>query len=234
MTPKQLELELELVLEDAAAMPVLADLHALWLQAEPVIRQLTVREQLQLGGRVLDQLAELHRAKAEYLLEDWENTYNPQDPNLPGDWLQGLVRQSQHVDVSDLTAPVRRRPKGKSTKSLSPKDTVVSEVPKANILQMLEQVDLETQKATALSVAHEENIQDWVTAIAQWFELDPQPIPLLQLRQQLGWPLVKLWLSLLLGGFLLEARTDDFYSPCITVSMRNGGARQKNEGKRQN
>lgn len=123
MDARQLELELAMALEDAAEMPVLADLQALWQQAEPVMRQLSVREQLRLGGAVIDQLAELHRAKAERLLEDWENTFNPQDPSLPADWLQGMVRQSQYVDVSDLTVPVRRRPRSTSAKAPSDKDT---------------------------------------------------------------------------------------------------------------
>ncbi len=221
MNAKQLELELELALEDAAEMPVFADLHALWQQVEPVMRQLSLREQLRLGGAVIDQLAELHRAKAECLLEEWENTFNPKDPLLPADWLQGLVRQTQHVDVSDLTAPVQRRPRGASKKGLSDKDTVVREVPKASVLQMLEQVELETQKAAALSVAHEESIEAWVGAIAAWFEQHPQPISLVQLRQQMGWPLVQLWLSLLLGGFRLEANDDQFYSVHILVSSNS-------------
>lgn len=218
MNPRQLELELELVLEDAAEMPALANLHDLWQQVEPVMAELSVRDQLRVGGLVFDQLAELHRAKAEFLLEDWENTYNPQDPALPGDWLQGLVRQTQHVDISELTAPVRRRPRGKSPKGSSDDNhTVVGEVSKANLLKMLDQVDQETQKAAALAVAHDENIQAWVAAIAQWFEHHPQPIPLLQLQQMLKWSLVKLWLSLLLGGFRLESKDGDFYSSPILV-----------------
>ncbi|MEM9007687.1 MAG: hypothetical protein AAGE59_29700 [Cyanobacteria bacterium P01_F01_bin.86] len=218
MNAKHLQLALELALEDAAEMPVMADLQALWQQVEPIMEHLSIQERLRLGGFVIDQLAELHRAKAEWLLEEWENTFNPQDPSLPVDWLQGLVRQTQYVDVSDLTAPVRRRPRGSSSKGGAAKDTVVGEVPKANVLKMLEQVDLETQKATALSVAHEECIEDWVGAIAAWFEQHPQPILLMQLRQQMGWPLVQLWLSLLLGGFRLEATDDHFYSAQILVS----------------
>ena len=218
MNAKQLELELELALEDAAEVPVLADLQALWQQVEPVMRQLSLREQLRLGGGVIEQLAELHRAKAERLLEDWENTFNPQDPSLPTDWLQGLVRQTQYVDVSNLTAPVQRRPRGPSQKDLSGRETVVGEVPKANVLKMLDQVDLETQKAAALSVAHDESIEDWVSAIAAWFEHHPQQIPLVQLQQQMRWPLVQLWLSLLLGGFRLETMDNCFYSTHILVS----------------
>ncbi|NER80341.1 MAG: hypothetical protein F6K42_12325 [Leptolyngbya sp. SIO1D8] len=216
--PKQLELALEMALEDAAEMPVLADLHALWQQAEPIMAQLSIQERLRWGATVIEQLADLHRAKAERLLEDWENTYNPQDPELPGDWLQGMVRQSQQVDLSRLTAPVQRRPKGKSSKRVSDNETIVGEVTKANLLKMLDQVEQEVQKETVLAVAHEENIQESVATIMQWFKQDPQPILLSQLQEQLGWPLVQLWLSLLLGGFRLEVADNQFYSARIWVT----------------
>lgn len=218
MNPKQLELELEYAFEDAAEMPMLADLRALWQQAEPLMAQLSIQDQLRVGGLLIEQLADLHRAKAECLLDAWENAFNPQDPTLPIDWLQGLVRQTQQVDVSELTTPVQRRPRGSSQKAPSDKDTVVGEVPKANVLKMLEQVDQASQKAAALAVAHHENIEAWVRTITIWFEQHPEPITLNQLQHQLGWSLVKLWLSLLLGDFSLESTDGQFYSNQILVS----------------
>jgi hypothetical protein len=205
--------------EDAAETPVLADIHALWQQLEQVLKSLTVQEQMRLGGQAIERLAELHQAKAQFMLDEWENAYDPQDPMMSNDWLQGFVRQTQQVDLSELTAPVQRRPKGRSLKpKQSLQNSVVQEVPKANILDMLDQVEAEAQKAIALAVAHEENIQTWVTEIIQWFEHHPAPISLLQLREQLDWPLVQLWLSLLLGEFRLEAMGDRFYNAHIIVS----------------
>jgi hypothetical protein len=218
MNFQQLELKLNLALEDAAAAPALADLQRLWAQVEPVLEQLPIREQLRLGSEVIEHLAGIYQAKAHYWLEDWENTYDPQDPAFSGDWLQGFVRQSQQLDLSELTAPVRRRPRKPKDSQKTEQDSVVGEVPKANVLKMLDQVDLEAQKETALAVAHEERIQDWVGEIHRWFDQYPQPLPLRQLQQQLGWPLVQLWLSLLLGGFCLEPIGDHFYSAGILIS----------------
>ncbi|NEQ48263.1 MAG: hypothetical protein F6K00_33900 [Leptolyngbya sp. SIOISBB] len=212
--PKQLEL----ALEDAAETPAIADLKALCQQFEVASSQLSVQEQLTLGSQVFERLAEIYQAKAEWLLEDWENTHDPQDPNVPGDWLQGFVRQSQHVDLSDLIAPVQRRPRTASGKPKQPQGTVVGEVPKENVLKMLDEVELAEQKAVAIAVAHEERIETWVADIHAWFEVHPHPIPLLDLRQALDWPLVQLWLSLLLGGFELEAIEPSFYSLQILVS----------------
>ena len=173
---------------------------------------------MRLGSEVIEQLAGIYQAKANYWLEDWENTYDPQDPAFSGDWLQGFVKQTQHLDLSELTSPVQRRPRQPKETQKTEQDSVVGEVPKANVLKMLEQVDLEAQKATALAVAHEERIQDWVSEIHHWFDQNPQPLPLRQLQQQLGWPLVQLWLSLLLGGFWLEPIGDHFYSAGILIS----------------
>ena len=210
--------QLELALEDAAETPAIADLKALCQQFEAASSQLSVQEQLAMGSRVFECLAEIYQAKAEWLLEDWENAHDPHDPNVPGDWLQGFVRQSQHIDLSELTAPVQRRPRTASGKQKKQQGTVVVEVPKENLLKMLDEVALEEQKAAAIAVAHEERVADWVAEIHGWFALHPAPIELLELRQALHWPLVQLWLSLLLGGFQLEATEPSFYSAQILVS----------------
>ncbi|WP_204138946.1 hypothetical protein [Halomicronema sp. CCY15110] len=210
--------QLELALEDAAETPAIADLKVLCQQFEAASAQLSVQEQLTLGSRVFERLAEIYQAKADWLLEDWENAHNPQDPNVPGGWLQGFVRQSQHVDLSDLTAPVQRRPRTASGKTKKPSGTVVGEVPKENVLKMLDEVELAEQKIAAIAVAHEERIEDWVAEIHAWFNQHPQPISLLDLQQALNWPLIQLWLSLLLGGFKLEAIDSSFYSLQILVS----------------
>jgi len=210
--------QLELALEDAAETPAIADLKALCQQFEAASSQLSIQEQLALGSQVFERLAAIYQAKAEWLLEDWENAHNPQDPNVPEGWLQGFVRQSQHVYLSDLTAPVQRRPRTASGKTKKASGTVVGEVPKGNVLKMLDEVELAEQKAAAIAVAHEERIEDWVAEIHAWFNQRPQPIPLLDLQQALDWPLIQLWLSLLLGGFKLEAIDSSFYSLQILVS----------------
>lgn len=218
MNFEQLELELNLALQDAAETPAIVNLDVLWQQLEPVLLQLPLQEQLRLGSQVIEQLAGIHQAKADALFDDWENAYDPQDPLVSGDWLQGLVRQSQHLDLSELTAPRRGRPRAKTTKPESVPETIVGEVPKANVLQMLDQVEAEDQKVAILAIAHEERVQEWVSEINQWFEQHPEPIELMQFQRQLQWPLVQLWLSLLLGGFRLEPIDSDFYSARIQVS----------------
>jgi len=216
---RQLELKLDECFGEAAETPAIVNLSSLWQQFEPALAELSVQDRLRVGGQVIEQLAGLHQVKAQHLLEEWENAYDPQDPVFSGDWLQGLVRQTQQLDLSELTAPVKRRPSSPSSKRKASQETIVGEVAKENLLDLLEQLE-QVQAEAALTIAHEERIQEWVMEIRRWFEGHPEPIALLQLRQALDWPLVQLWLSLLLGGFQLERKGEDFYSPCILVSDR--------------
>jgi hypothetical protein len=198
-------------------VPTRADLSALWHCVERVLVTLSPGEQLRLGGYVIDQLADLHQAKANALLSAWETHYDPQDPQLAEDWLRGLVRQSQYVDVSELTAPPRRRSRRPPTEG----DSIAATVPKAQVLDWIDQQHPEaapTTAAQAIALAHAENVGAWVDTLQQWFSHHPQPIPLLQLQGQLGWPLVQLWLTLLLGNFTLQPIGKDFYDPEILVS----------------
>jgi hypothetical protein len=170
---------------------------------------------------VISQLADLHQAKAQAWLAAWEAIADPQDPQLTADWLQGLVRQSQSLDLSALTVPPLRR--RRSTEPPGPQDSTVGEVAKETLLTWVdEQAAMAAAQPldpqAALSMAHAENIGAWVTTLREWFDHHPHPIPLLQLQQQLGWPLVKLWLSLLLGDFALTSVDDDFYGGNIVVS----------------
>ena len=90
--------------QEATEQPTQADLTALWRCFERVMATLDPADQLRLGGEVITQLAELHYAKAQAWLDAWEAVYDPQDPQMAEDWLRGLVRQSQHLDLSALTA----------------------------------------------------------------------------------------------------------------------------------
>ena len=207
---KQLELNLELTFETAAYTPEEANLSDLWLTFERVMGLLPHQEQLRIGGLVIDQLAEIYQSKANYLLDDWEEAHNEAGPNFPDEWLQGFVRQSQTVDVSDVVRQPTRRPKQLSMDLLSEVDSLAEEVEKTAVLAMVDELEAEAQKAKALAVAHDENVSAWVEMISSWFATHPQSLPLVELWRQLDMPLVQLWLGLLLGGFGIEQR-GDFY-----------------------
>ena len=207
---KQLELNLELTFETAAYTPEEANLSDLWLKFEQVMALLPHQEQLRIGGLVIEQLAEIYQAKANYLLDDWEEAHNEAGPNFPDEWLQGFVRQSQTVDVSTVVRQPTRRSKQLSMDLFSEVDSLAGEADKMSILAMVDELEAEAQKAKALAVAHDENVSAWVEMISTWFAIHPQSLPMVELWRQLNVPLVQLWLGLLLGGFGMEQR-GNFY-----------------------
>jgi hypothetical protein len=203
---------LETALNAAFVAPETANLSQIWQSIEPVLISLDLHEQLAVGGAVIERLATLHQAKAEALFEQWQAVYDPEDPTLAQDWLKGLVRSSQQLDTESIVAPPTRQ----RTKSepVHDEDSVVATVDKANLLAMVDEMESGQQ---AISVAHDESVGAWVEQLRVWFEANPEAIELRQLQAQLDWPLVQVWLGLLLGGFRLEPGGGEFYARPIWV-----------------
>ena len=73
-----------------------------------------------------------------------------------------------------------------------------------------------------LDTAHSEDIATWVEAISHYFlNRQEDSLSLVELVQNVQYPiveeekrssLVRTWLALLLGGFQMEQRVEDFYS----------------------
>lgn len=207
----QLELDLEATFEAAAVAPQTVSLVQVLQQFEQALADLPHAEQLRLGAILISQLAQIYEAKADWLLEAWEDAYNPQPPIFSEDWLRGLVRQEQQVDVSMFTAPVTRRSRSNPL-DLADEDSVAETVDKAKVLAMVDQITAEEKAHEALMTAHEENISGWIAAIMDWMnQQSVAEISLVDLHRSLDMPLVQLWLALLLGNFSLEQR-GEFYS----------------------
>lgn len=217
---RQLELNLFSVLAAAEQVPEEADLSALWAQFAEVIDKLPLQEQLRVGGMVLDQLAEICQTKAEFLWDDWQDAHNTEGPVLDEDWLQGLVRQSQHVDVSELVKPISRRREGSEGKRSDRRDeSLVGEVEKANVLAMVDDIEAIEQKQSALAVAHDENASAWSQRIADYLENQSRSVRLVELQHQLQRPLIELWLGALLGGFVIEQKGDFYENQQVWISL---------------
>lgn len=203
---RQLELDLGDAFEDAADMPEEANILELWQQFEVVMEQLPWREQLRMGGEVLAQLAEICEAKSEVLWDDWQDANNSDGPVMDGDWLQGLTRQTQEIDFSELVQRSNHSVSDQDEDSGA--DSFVSEVDKQLVLALVDELTLEEAKAKALAVSHSEDVSAWVAAISS--DLSSAPQRLIELQQQLRMPLIEVWIAALLGGFQLEQR-GDFY-----------------------
>ena len=210
---RQLELNLGFALEEAAEVPETADVLSLWAQFEGELAGLKQRDRLRVAGDVLVQLAGLCEAKADVLWEDWQDAHNAEGPVMDGDWLQGLTRQTQELDFSEL---VNRTYATHPNEDKAGEDSVASDVEKLSVLDMIDALEDADLKSQALAVSHAENVSDWVKAIAAQQAESPQR--LVDLQQQLNMPLIEVWIAALLGGFPLEQRGSFYQTQEVWVS----------------
>ena len=235
MNIQQLELPLWSQLQSARLVPEAVDLVAVLDQAESAISQLPKSQQMQAAGEAILQLAQLCSLRSEVLIENWENAYR--DPHVAHSFFSDIVRQTMAVDLSDLIEPAPPRAHRRS-KSNSKADSVAAPVDKSALLAMVEKLEAkspaselplsdEQKKQLALASAHDEDISAWQRAISHWLRarVSTEPVFLLQLQQQLGMPLVEVWLGVLHTQepcYLKQC--GDFYDPhSIQVSLLEDG-----------
>ena len=212
---RQLELNLEVALEEAAEVPENADVLGLWSQFESELAGLEQRDHLRVAGDILVQLAGLCETKADLLWEDWQDAHNADGPVMDGDWLQGMTRQTQELDFSNL---VNRSYHNRDllSEEKAAEDSVAGEALKLSVLDMIDALEDADLKGQALAVSHAENVSDWVEALANRQEESPQR--LVDLQQQLRMPLIEVWIAALLGGFPLEQRGSFYQTQEVWVS----------------
>ena len=210
---RQLELNLEVALEEAAEVPENIDVLSLWTQFEGKLAGLEQRDHLRVAGDILVRLAGLCETKADLLWEDWEDAHNAEGPVMGGDWLQGVTRQTQELNFSHL---VKRSYQTHPNADKADEDSVAGDVDKLSVLEMLDELDDADLKSQALAVSHAENVSDWVKAVAAKQRDTPQR--LVDIQQQLQMPMVEVWIAALLGGFTMEQRGSFYQTQEVWVS----------------
>jgi len=88
---------------------------------------------------------------------------------------------------------------------------MVAGIPRFVTVEALEKpeiIDPEAAYQQAISLAHDEDVSEWGSAISAWLNQRDQPISLLKLQRSLR--IVQVWLALLLNGFKIEQR-GEFY-----------------------
>ena len=201
---RQLELNLEVAFEEAAETPKNANVLSLWNQFEGELAGLEQRDHLRVAGDILVRLARLCEAKADLLWEDWEDAHNAEGPVMNGDWLQGVTRQTQELDFSDLVNRSYRTSSNLPNEDKTDDDSVAGEALKLSVLDMIDALEDADLKSQTLAVSHAENVSDWVKALADRQEESPQR--LIDIQKQLRMPLIEVWIAALLGGFAMEQR----------------------------
>ena len=196
-------------IEAAKEIPERANVSVLIEQAEVILSQLSLEKQLRLAGETLAAIAEIYQSKSEALLDDWQQKYDPSEPEFDEELLAGLVRQSMSLELGDLLEPPQQRQR---VKSLIPEsESIAGEVDQQKLLQVLAR---EQMKQQVFQTSYDENVTAWCEKISVWFdEHIGEECSLVRLVEATELSLGKVWLSLLLGGFKLKRSDGDFYDP---------------------
>ena len=213
---RQLELNLEFALDEASEAPESADVLRLWEMFEGELAELGQRDRLRVAGDVLMQLAGICEAKSEVLWEDWQDAHNAEGPVMGDDWLQGLTRQTQELDFSELVKRSYNTSGDRLDEDKTDEGSVVGDVEKASVLDMIDALEDTDLKRQALAVSHAENVSDWVKALAD--KQTDVPQRLVDLQKQLQMPIVEVWIAALLGGFPMEQRGSFYQTQEVWVS----------------
>jgi hypothetical protein len=160
----------------------------------------------------------VYAARAAWLMDGWEYRHNPQEPIVALDDDANFFAQSLSLDLDDLFEEPEAvvYPSDRRSRS-TPQGTIVGELDKELLLNALderlaahpEMTEAEAFEA-AISVAHGENVSEWVGAIGQALREQGQEQTMLGFQEQLRMPWVEIWLAVLLGGYRVEQR-GEFY-----------------------
>jgi hypothetical protein len=216
---RQLELDLWTALKNASADPIAAEFYLVWKALDGLLPGLSVTEQLETASQAIVQVTDIFQVQAGLIFEGLDATATMDGPTMAADAFDRYVRQSMEIDFEDYIEaiePLERLPRT----TRSPEDEFYSQVQsidKTTLLETLHEeialTDAEVE-ASAMSVAHGEDISEWIETIRDQLSQLDRPIEFQQLLTQVSLKLVELWLGLLLGGYELGRSTEskDFYS----------------------
>jgi hypothetical protein len=216
---RQLELDLWTALKKASDDPIAAEFYLVWNALDGLLPGLSVTQQLETASQAIVQVTDIFQVQAGLIFEGLDATATMDGPTMAADAFDRYVRQSMEIDFEDYIEaiePLERLPRTPR----SPEDEFYSQVKsidKTTLLETLHEeialTDAEVE-ASAMSVAHGEDISEWIETIRDQLSQLDRPIEFQQLLTQVSLKLVELWLGLLLGGYELGRSTEskDFYS----------------------
>jgi hypothetical protein len=223
-------LDSEQAIQEEPESEITLDLDPLWQELEVSLQQhdLLPGQALEVAAVGISQIVLQFTQFANLTFEELE-VVAERGVMLPTEAFDRYVRQTMEVDFEKFIEPlVSLSRKSPERQEIAEGDSVVGELDQAAVLQVLDQQMSQEPKLTeaeifngALALAHDEDVSTWVGAIAQWMQQHQiSIIPLVQLQQSIGMPLVQLWLALLLGGFSIEQRGAFYETEQIWISWR--------------
>lgn len=240
----QLELNLWEVLSEAALAPEDADLEQLWAKLESTVAPLELQDKLRVAAEAIAKMARLVSDRSLLTMEELQALGSDEGPIMPSDAFDRYVRQTMQVDFEQFIEPLPSLPRkmpdrqpdrfpddGRSVVAVLDKETLLQALPESEIDS---QLDNDAMKQKLLDIAHAEDVEVWVRAIANCFgNTKAECLTLAHLVREVqelvasenerkdSSPIVKTWLALLLGEFQLEQRLGFYDFEGIWVSLGN-------------
>jgi hypothetical protein len=212
-TVARLELQLWKTLQKARMVPQEADLGVIWNELERAIINRDLSVQLEVSAEAILQIAGLVHERSKMQFEELVARHSDEGPVMPADAFDPYVRQSMEVDFDPFMEPFERKehdyPDSRSLFS------VVAEVSKVDLLNSL---GFESVVETIWEdLAYDEDIGAWASTIRRWLQRKQvKAVTLIQLEEQTGLSIVKLWLAGLLSGFEMK-QDGTFYDERIVI-----------------
>lgn len=214
---KQLELDLWQAIATAQDLPYSLNLSSLLQDLDRTILDLPLERQLEIGSKAIASIASIIQTRSRYLLDDWNGGTALL---LSEDAFSGLVRQSLHLDLSQLLESPTE-PALKSHRPSKQAETIISTaqvVDKQEILQILE-AEVAQER---LTIAYEESISKWDAAIATSVQTAIDGLSIQTLACELKLTLGEVWLTLLLSDrhYKLEPMSTAPYCPAALLYVK--------------
>jgi hypothetical protein len=230
----QLELDFQSAIATALEDPIHVPTVELCYELESLLAQLPetlpLEQRMSLIGNAVTQIAEVYMSRAEHLLGNWQETYDPPplvEPEFHVGMIQDLMRQTLSLDLEewlDEKIPQQRKPR-----KLDEDSSIAGAVDKADVLSMVEQLE-QAGLSNPLSVAYDEDISGWQEQIQTWAQQTQTrcKMSLADVMNQMELPISKVWLALLLHNPPLQwshtwTTAEEFYAPHSLQVLIEGG-----------
>ena len=213
---KQLELSLWTILRSATEDPTTAELSTIWQALDGALLDLPIVAQLEMSSRAIAQMVDIFQVQAGLIFELLDVTATMDGPTMASDAFDRYVRQSMEIDFDDYIEPIEsserkiRDPRPLENEFYSH----VQSVDKTVLIESLhEEIVALDSVEVVMSVAHEEDVLEWIVLIrSQLLQVNGAiEFHLLLAQIKLQW--VELWLGLLLGGYRLSRKSELFDKP---------------------
>lgn len=213
----QLELNLWDQIREAESTPTAVDFRQLCLSFDAEMQRLSAQERLESGAEAIAQLADILAMRAESYFEEWQQRFDPVGPMLETDDFADLVRQSFSLDLDDLIAEPEERYRLPS-EDKDEGGSSVSEMPKEDLLELLEDSEVGNLNFSIDELEHSEDIGTWIDVVRSWLEMTGVgQAEFYEVIKGTKLNPVVVWMTWLLGGFLLE-KQGDFYLGDVIIA----------------